>query len=366
MKNTALIALLAPVGLVAQSPDAPSLISKAEELQRASAAEINQLIAANNFTEAVAKAKAFVETPAFPYPTLTVAELEANPALANEHGGKAQEVLAANASLLNGYVAYANALRASGQWEQAAEALRAAAGRAEANLTAFRASIAPISAFWVKLDTDAKAFVAANEDRLKTVEAQLNADKTDLEQTWEAHNSKKKSLSNKEIKVLQERTKAWEERAKNFNDENQKLAFHKGNLGRLDTIQKAMKSLERPGEVADILRKNASMVDGDVERQKKEIEEFNAKQAEARKKAKKAKTEPAPEGNRPWVTAVLSDKTNLTSAGVPAKQVAFLNRMLVLDAGNEKASKCLENLKAGRDAYFEEPKAKGAKGKAKK
>lgn len=364
MKHIALFALAAPAALLAQTPATPTLIAKADELQKATATEVNRLIGAFQFEEAVAKAAAFAATPAFPFPSIDVATLEANPAAANEHGAKAQEALAANATLLNGFVSHANALRAAGQWEKAAEALRAGATRAEQNLVAFRASVAPIAGLWQKLENDGKAFIAANEGRIKNAETALMTEKSRLEKAWEDYKTKKVKLTKKEFDKLDAETKAFDPMAKAFDADNQKLAFHKGNIGRMDAVKGALQNMEKVGDVASTLRKNADTVQSEIERQKKEIDEFNAKQAEK----KKTKKTPAPvvEGAKLWVNAVLGDQNNLNNAGTPAKQAAFLNRLLVLDAGNEAATKALTNIKAGREPYFVEPKAKGAKGKAKK
>ncbi len=363
MKHAALFALVAPAALLAQTPATPTLISKADELQKASNAEVNRLIAEFKFEEALAKAAAFAQTPSFPYPTIDLATLVANPALANEHGAKAQEVLAANATLLNAFVSHANALRAAGQWEKATEALRTGADRAEKNLVGFRTSVAPIAQLWEKLENDGKTFISANEARIQSDENALMAEKSRLEKAWEGYKSKKVKLSKKEFDQLDTDTKGFETKAKAFDADKQKLAFSKGNQGRIDSVRSALKSMEKAGDLASILRKNADTVQADVERQQKEMEEFAAKQ-KAAKKPKKG--QPVIEGPKAWVNAVMADKNNLINLGTPAKQTGLLNRLLVLDQGNEAATKALDNIKAARDPFFIEPKAKGAKPKAKK
>ena len=81
--------------------------------------------------------------------------------------------------------------------------------------------------------------------------------------------------------------------------------------------------------------------------QNDEITKFNTEQV-----MKKVKIV----GKKNWVDAVLRNHENITKLNGAQAQAAFLNRLLVLDPGNAGASKALENLKQGKEAFAKEAK----------
>ena len=214
---------------------------------------------------------------------------------------------------------------AAGEWEKGGEILQKGLTLAKENQVAFVAGAQPTLEMWKTPEGDAKTFMEKNTARIQELTA--NAAKTPAETD--------------ELKQL--------EGAKAVHENNLKLSekIHGFVDGTIKLCEDDTKT------VSTAIEKSQAR----IKIQADEIQAFNTKLKEGKKKVQI-------KGNSNWVDAVMNDQENLTKLGTPDTQVGFLNRLLVLDPGNAKALKAMDNILAGKAPFAVEKKS--AKGKAKK
>lgn len=258
--------------------------------------------------------------------------------------------------LMSLYRLYANVASEAGLWEQAVEIQEKRAAAARATLADLEKAQAPIAAQWKKVVQDSGDYVTKNTARQKELEASLKA----VEEEFAAVKAGTKKLDAKERAALQARgDQANKVDGPELDQINAALPVHKQNLANAPKVTRMLadnrKEVDGMVKAADEAVAKAKKAVAD---QNDEITQFNTSQV-----MKKVKIV----GRKNWVDAVLRNPENVTKLGAAQAQVAFLNRMLVLDPGNASATKALENLRAGKEAFAKEAKpAKkaGAKKKA--
>jgi hypothetical protein len=242
----------------------------------------------------------------------------------------------------------------AGEWEKGGEILQKGLSLAKDNQAAFVSGAKGTLDTWKGPEADAKAFLADKAPRID--EIRLEIAKADSE----AANADAIKKMNKADKAAfdgrQAKAKAGAEELKQL--ESAKL-IHENNLKLAEKIHGFVDSTTKLCD--DDIKTVSTAIEKSQARikiQADEIQAFNTKQKEAKKKV-------VIKGNSNWVDAVMNDHENVTKLVVPETQVSFLNRLLVLDPGNAKAQKALDNIVAGK-APFDAEKAPKGKGKAKK
>jgi len=247
----------------------------------------------------------------------------------------------------------ANVTSEAGQWEKALEVQEKRAAAARAILADLDKAQAPIAEQWKNVVKDSGDFVAKNEGRVKELDAKIAAFKAEYEEL----KSGKKKISKKEADEFNARGVQAQKEENELLQLQQALPIHKQNLGNAPKVTKMLndnrKEVEGMVKAADEAVTKAKKAVAD---QNDEITQFNTQQV-----IKKVKLV----GKKNWVDAVLRAPENVTKLGTPQQQVAFLNRLLVLDPGNAGAQKALDNLVAGKEAFTKEAKP-AKKGGAKK
>lgn len=326
--------LLFPVvALVAQTPANVDLIQRFNtELPG-----INQMLKELKAQEALTKVEGMVpaERPAFNGSNLqTIVQ-----SLDNSQG------------LMSLYRLWANVASESGQWEKAVEIQEKRLAAARGIRADLDKAQAPIAAQWSKVTQESKDYVAKNTPRQEELQASLKA----LQDDVAAVNAKQKKLDAKGIEDLKSRIAKAPQDQQELDQIIAALPVHKQNQINAPKVTKILADnrkeadgMTRAAEEALVKAKKA------VADQNDEITQFNTKQMIQKVKVV---------GKKNWVDAVLRAPENITKLGTSQAQAAFLNRMLVLDAGNTGAQKALDNLKAGKEAFAKEPKPtkKGAK-----
>lgn len=256
--------------------------------------------------------------------------------------------------LMSLYRLSANVASEAGQWEKALEIQEKRIQAARATLADLDKAQAPIAEQWKTVSKDSGEYVAKNEPRKKELEAKIAAFKAEFEEI----KATKKKLSKKEADEFNARGAQIEQDEVELNQINASLPVHKQNLINAPKVTKLLNDNRREVEgmvkAADeaIVKAKKAVAD-----QNDEITQFNT--AQVLKKVKIV-------GKKTWVDAVLRAPENVTKLGSPQNQVAFLNRLLVLDPGNAMAQKALDNLIAGKEAFAKEPKgSKKSSGKKK-
>ncbi|GLH74215.1 hypothetical protein GETHLI_27170 [Geothrix limicola] len=253
--------------------------------------------------------------------------------------------------LMSLYRLYANVAAEAGQWEKATEIHEKRAQAARATLADLDKAQAPIVAQWKKASEDSAAYIAKNTPRQQELQLFLQTLKDDVA----AVNSKQKKLEAKEMDELKARIAQAPANEQELAQINAALPVHKQNLANAPKVTKTLgdnrKEVEGMIKSADEAVTKAKKTVAD---QNQEITDFNTQQT-----IKKVKVV----GKKNWVDAVMRAPENITKLGTPQAQVAFLNRLLVLDPGNKLAQKALDNLLAGKDAFAKPAKKGGAKKK---
>jgi len=295
-----------PAALIAQAP-----VNVSQQL-RSEQPAIDRLVKELKAKDALVKAEALIaiEKPAYNKTDLNTVAQSQN----------------AWRDLVIAHLLAAKTAFAAGEWEKGNEILQKGLAIAKDNQAAFTAGAQPTLDMWKTPEADAKAFLADKTARIQALNA--NAAKTPAEA--------------EELKQL--------ESAKAVHENNLKLSekIHGFVDGTVKLCEDDIKT------VNSAIEKSQNR----IKTQADEIQTFNTKIKEDKKKKVQIK------GNSNWVDAVMNDQENLTKLANPETQVGFLNRLLVLDPGNAKAQKALDNILAGK-APFEAEK-KPAKGKAKK
>ena len=323
------LALMPAVALVAQAP-APLDLAKRfnEELP-----QVNQLLKEFKTQEAIAKVQAMVpaQRPGFDIST---------PKAIGQSLDNA-------AGLMSIYRLQANVLSEAGLWEKALEAQEKRGTDARGILADLVKAQAPIADQWKKVAQESGDYVTKNEPRLKELEAKVAAFKADYEEI----KSGKKKLAKKEADEFNARATQIQQDEQELAQIQAALPVHKQNAANAPKVAKMLadhrKEIETLVKAADEAAAKARKAMAD---QNDEITKFNTDQV-----IKKVKIV----GKKNWVDAVMRNPENITKLGAPQAQVAFLNRLLVLDPGNAGVTKAMDNLKAGKDAFAKEPK--GAK-----
>jgi hypothetical protein len=246
--------------------------------------------------------------------------------------------------LMSLYRLYANVSSEAGQWEKAVEIQEMRAQAARATLADLEKAQAPIATQWKNVVKDSGDYVAKNEARKKELETKIAAFKTEFDEI----KASKKKLSKKEVDEFNARGTQTQADQQELDQIVAALPVHKQNLANAPKVTKMLndnrKEIDGMIKAADEAVAKAKKAVAD---QNDEITQFNTQQV-----IKKVKII----GKKNWVDAVLRAPENVTKLGTPQSQVAFLNRLLVLDPGNSGAQKALDNLLAGKEAFAKEAK----------
>ncbi len=304
---------IVPAVILAQAPAGDSLTSKYEK----AGPVVKDLLKVSKGAEALAHLESLIPPTAPAYAMPTVDELKA----AYPQQMTAIQDSQANYRALAGlYSLKASCHIALGQWEQAREPFGKAIETAKANATNFRKASESIRALWTELSNIGAEFKAKNEEQVKTLTA-------------------------KETRTAEEENfLTWYK---------QNVPVHEGNI---DKAKQMHAILDKEAVEAD---KIITMVSDPLAK----LEETNKKQAEEIQKfnddknAKRKKKDPEITGNKAWVDAVLNKEENITGLPTPRNQVEFLNRLLVLDPENTRVKTCIDNILAGKEPFYKEPKA---------
>ncbi|HJW73793.1 MAG TPA: hypothetical protein VJ486_13275 [Geothrix sp.] len=310
MRPTSLM-LLPAVALVAQAPATTPDLAKQFNAELPG---INQMLKELKYEDALAKVQTLIpaERPVFD----TSSAKAIAQSLDNAQG------------LMSLYRLYANVATENGQWEKALEIQETRAQAGRAILADLDKAQAPFLTQWKKVAQDSGDYVAKNTARL----AELTAAQA------------QKALAPAEQQELDQINTA--------------LPVHKQNMANAPKVFKMLGDNQK--EVADLIKaadEAIAKAKAALAGQNGEINEFNMKQV-----IKGVKVV----GKKNWVDAVLHLPENVTKLPTAQAQGAFLNRMLVLDPGNERATKALANLKQGKELFPKEVKHTTKKAVSKK
>jgi len=322
-----LICLLLPaVALVAQS--SPNL-----DLAQRFNAElpgVNQLLKGLKTQEALEKVKSLVPAERPPFNATSAQAI--GQSLDNAQG------------LASLYRLWSNVASEAGLWEKALEIQEKRAMEARGTLADLEKAQAPIASQWKTVAQESGDYVAKNTPRQLELQATLKA----LQDEVSAVNAKQKKLDAKGAAELKLRVARVPQDQQELDQILAALPVHRQNLANAPKVTKMLadnrKEVESMITAADEAVAKAKVV---LVGQNEEITKFNTDQVLKRVKIV---------GRKNWVDAVLRAPENITKLGNPQAQVAFLNRLLVLDPGNPGALKAVENLKAGQDPFPKEAK----------
>lgn len=325
--------LVLPAALVAQAPaDIPQLF-------QAERPAIEKLLKEFKAKEALAKAETVINgtKPAYDKKDL--------PSLAKSYNQYRE--------IVNAHLFAATTAFSAGEWEKESSIREKAVAVAKENQESLKAGAQPILDVWAGAETKAKEFLAAAPATIQTLKADI--EKTNAE---DANVEAKKKLSQAELKALQDRVEKAKLEAKDLNQLETDKRTHETNIQNFAQVRGYIDGVNSDLEIA-VKKVSESLAKSKdrIKSQADEIEAFNAKLKEGKKKVQI-------KGNSNWVDAVMNDHENITKLGTPEIQASFLNRLLVLDPGNAKAQKALDNIVVGK-APFEAEK-KPVKGKGKK
>jgi tetratricopeptide (TPR) repeat protein len=347
MRSQILFSLVAvPALVMAQAPSTPETYAAKYQKE---IPVVEGLLKELKAKEAQARLEALLpaELPKYDVPTLD--EMKAN------YGVKFSAVISSQQNyhgLTGLHVLLAKALIAQGEWEKAKATLEKAQQLAKDNNTNFQQAITPVQALWGDMVKAAEEFKTKNAGQAKEIAAKPPASN---EPPKPVNPKDPKAKEPAPVKV--ERTVDEEGFLKWYQDN---LTVHEGNIDKAGKIGAFLKSALSDTETnIKLVSDSLGALDKNTKDQAEEIRVFNEDQLKKKKKV---------EGNKTWVNAVLNKPENLTNLPTPKAQVEFLNRLLVLDPGNEKSTKALGNLLQGKEPFAKEaPKPKApAKGKPKK
>lgn len=325
---------LFPAVLIAQAPAGISQQLKTEQ------PVIEKLLKELQTKDALVKAEALIASP--------------KPIYDNTNLNTVAQSQNAIRDLVSAHILAAKAAIATGDWEKASTILEKGLALANENKTSFLSGAQPTVDTWNKAEVDAKVFLAEKPARIQELKDGIAKVQAEL-----ANPDAIKKMSRAERNALEERRKKAETTdAEELKQLETDKAVHEQNLQQAAKIHTFVGGLSKDSDdvikiVATALEKNQ----GRIKTQKDEITAFNAKLQASKKKVQI-------KGNSNWVDAVLNEKENITRLPSAETQVSFLNRLLVLNAGNVKARKALDNILAGKAPFEAEKPA--AKGKGKK
>ena len=322
-----------PAALVAQAP-----VNFSEQLKTEQPV-IESLLKALKPKEAFAKAQALiaVERPAYNTKDLNTV---------------AQSMYVWR-DLMSAHFLAAKSAFASGELEKGGDILQKALTLAKDNKAAFIAGAQPTLDTWKGPEVEAKTFLAEKPAKIQELNddiAKVEKELTNLDAIKKMSKAEKNALAARQTKAQAEvEEKNQLESAKKVYEDNLKLSEKIHGLvdGTIKICDEDIKT------VNTAIEKNQARI-------KNQMDEIQAYNTRIKEKNKAAKIN----GNSNYVNGVMEEHTNLTKMPTPEAQVSFLNRMLVLDPGNAKAQKALDNLLAGKDPF--EVEKKPIKGKVKK
>jgi chromosome segregation ATPase len=327
--------LLPAVALVAQSPAPVDLTQKFNtELPG-----INQMLKNYQAAEAMAKVEGMI-------PATRPAFNGANLQTIGQSMDNAQ-------GLLSFYRLWANAASEAGQWEKAVEIQQKRLKTAQDIKADLEKAQAPLAAQWEKAAKDSQDYIAKGEPRKKELEPVISAFKAEYEEL----KSGKKKLSKKEADEFNARGAKIGQDEQELAQINAALPVHKQNLANAPKVLKVIADNRKEADgMIKAAETSVAKAKEVLATQNDEITKFNTEQV-----MKKVKIV----GKKNWVDAVLRNHENITKLNGAQAQAAFLNRLLVLDPGNATASKALDNLKQGKDAFAKDAKPAKKAGKKK-
>ena len=327
--------LLPAVALVAQSPAPVDLTQKFNtELPG-----INQMLKNYQAAEAMAKVEGMI-------PATRPAFNGANLQTIGQSMDNAQ-------GLLSFYRLWANAASEAGQWEKAVEIQQKRLKTAQDIKADLEKAQAPLAAQWEKAAKDSQDYIAKGEPRKKELEPVISAFKAEYEEL----KSGKKKLSKKEADEFNARGAKIGQDEQELAQINAALPVHKQNLANAPKVLKVISDNRKEADgMIKAAETSVAKAKEVLATQNDEITKFNTEQV-----MKKVKIV----GKKNWVDAVLRNHENITKLNGAQAQAAFLNRLLVLDPGNATASKALDNLKQGKDAFAKDAKPAKKAGKKK-
>jgi len=327
--------LLPAVALVAQSSSNLDLAQRFN----AELPAVNQLLKELKTPEALAKVQSLVPAERPPFNATSAQAI--GQSLDNAQG------------LASLYRLWANVASESGLWEKALEIQEKRALEARGTLSDLEKAQAPIANQWKSVAQESGDYIAKSAPRQLELQASLKA----LQDEVAAVNAKQKKLDSKGVEELKARVARAPQDQQELDQILAALPVHKQNIINAPKVTKMLgdnrKEVEGMVKAAEEAISKAKEV---LVGQNDEITKFNTDQV-----LKKVKIV----GRKNWVDAVLRVPENITKLGNAQAQVAFLNRLLVLDPGNSGALKALENLRAGKEAFPKEAKP-GKKSGAKK
>ncbi|WP_026854115.1 hypothetical protein [Geothrix fermentans] len=327
--------LLPAVALVAQSPAPVDLTQKFNtELPG-----INQMLKNYQAAEAMAKVEGMI-------PATRPAFNGANLQTIGQSMDNAQ-------GLLSFYRLWANAASEAGQWEKAVEIQQKRLKTAQDIKADLEKAQAPLAAQWEKAAKDSQDYIAKGEPRKKELEPVISAFKAEYEEL----KSGKKKLTKKEADEFNARGAKIGQDEQELAQINAALPVHKQNLANAPKVLKVIADNRKEADgMIKAAETSVAKAKEVLATQNDEITKFNTEQV-----MKKVKIV----GKKNWVDAVLRNHENITKLNGAQAQAAFLNRLLVLDPGNATASKALDNLKQGKDAFAKDAKPAKKAGKKK-
>lgn len=327
--------LLPAVALVAQSPAPVDLTQKFNtELPG-----INQMLKNYQAAEAMAKVEGMI-------PATRPAFNGANLQTIGQSMDNAQ-------GLLSFYRLWANAASEAGQWEKAVEIQQKRLKTAQDIKADLEKAQAPLAAQWEKAAKDSQDYIAKGEPRKKELEPVISAFKAEYEEL----KSGKKKLSKKEADEFNARGAKIGQDEQELAQINAALPVHKQNLANAPKVLKVISDNRKEADgMIKAAETSVAKAKEVLATQNDEITKFNTEQV-----MKKVKIV----GKKNWVDAVLRNHENITKLNGAQAQAAFLNRLLVLDPGNATATKALDNLKQGKDAFAKDAKPAKKAGKKK-
>lgn len=331
--------LLSTAALVAQAPTA-----KGNERLAALVAEVKQLQKNLKFKEALAKAEAVLPAAAPSFPDNDLKGI-------GESLDKTEEML----FLLD---LNASAASESGDWEKALSLQERRLQVAQAAKASLLKAQAPVAATWEKAAKEAREYVAAQTPRLAELGPKVAAFRKEFEALKADVQAGKRKLTAKERDEWNAKAQANEAEAQDLEVIPANLKVYRDNIEKSKTVKGMLdKNVADADKFIKAAREAVERKKDSIKLQTDEITTFNTQQT-----IKKVKLV----GKKNWVDAVVNTKENFTKLPDTEAKAAFLNRLLVVDPGNEKARKALEALEQGKDPFAADPKPAKKAGSKKK
>ena len=337
MRNlTLLTSALVSFAAVAQGTPGTNLV----ERYNLELASITTLQKDQKFDEALARAQAALPAQA--------------PTFVGTNPGTVQAGLDAGRGYQGLITLNASVQKNMGYWEKSLVIYQQRVDHARGLKVQLEAALTTLDGQWNTVVKEGQDYMAENKPVAETLTKSLAA----LGQDLKAHNEKQVKLDRKQLEDLTARAAQGNKDEPRLREIEGKIKGYEGAL----TVQKKFTEWmpKARAQAADMVKTAEAALEatqGQVKSNKDEVATWTAKKnAKLPKNAKKQATA------ADWVDAIMNDHTNLTKLD-GFNQVIFLNRMLVLAPGNKAATKALDNLRAGKDAFQVEKASKGGKPK---